>query len=267
MSNNPPDDEQDRPTSPESEPEQQQRPADTQPRQSGQPRGSRQQNAPTNTQATPQQEAGPPPTTAPEQQPATPSGQADQHGPGTQTPGAAHPGRGSDGPVDEDVVFQTTPTLRPALLRLGLTVLIGIVAIGVLATDPEMLGTRERTNLGLLLVQALLVIGVARLLIEIMILRRTHYVVTESAVRRQYSLLGRTKAKEVPYGLIRSTERTQNRIEYLLGVGSIRLNQGLGDLDLTALPDHEVVYAEIKERVEQETPAADEASETAPRSV
>jgi len=147
-------------------------------------------------------------------------------------------------------LLRTTPTLKPALFRLAVTVVVGVVVIGILFTNPELLGSVEVTNVTLVIAQVLLVIAVVRLVVEIMILRNTEYIVTDRLVTRQYSLLGRTKSREVPHDLVRSTERSQGRIEYLLDVGSVALNQGLGDLTLTYLPNHNDVYRTIREQVE-----------------
>jgi len=149
----------------------------------------------------------------------------------------------------EDVLVQTTPTVRPTLIRLVLTMGVGIVALGTLFVAPELLGSRERTNLALVVVQLLLVVAIVRLVIEYVVLQRTKYVVTDDVVCRQFSLAGRTKSKEVPLPLIRSAERTQSRFEYVLGVGSIVLNQGLGNLKLRAVPNHERVYGVVHDRL------------------
>lgn len=152
--------------------------------------------------------------------------------------------------TNSDVLRRITPTVKPALIRLGLTLFIGAVVIGVLFTNPELLGSPDVTNVALIVVQLLVVIAVVRLGVELVVLLNTEYVVTDRTVRRQYSLLARVKSREVPYDLVRSTERSQGRIEYMLGVGSVSLNQGLGDLTLSYLPDHDAVYRLIRRQVE-----------------
>ena len=152
--------------------------------------------------------------------------------------------------TNSDVLRRIAPTVKPALIRLGLTIFIGVAVIGVLFTTPELLGSPEVTNVALIVVQLLVVIAVVRIGIELVVLLNTEYVVTDRTVRRQYSLLARVKSREVPYDLVRSTERSQGRIEYMLGVGSVSLNQGLGDLTLSYLPEHDEVYRLIRRQVE-----------------
>jgi hypothetical protein len=152
----------------------------------------------------------------------------------------------------ETVVVQTTPTVRPTLVRLAVTVVAGVVAVAGLFSAPELLGSRARTNLALVVVQILVAIALVRLLIDYVVLLRTQYVVTDRVVRRHFSLLGRTKTKELPLTLVRSATRTQSRIEYLLGIGSIALNRGLGDVELTAVSNHERVYRAVRKQLTQE---------------
>ena len=153
--------------------------------------------------------------------------------------------------VDQrSVLTETTPTIKPVLIRLGLTIVIGFGALGIIFSVPSLFGSTERASIVLRGAQVLILIAVLKLLIEMLILLRTRYIVTTQAVRREFSLLGRTKVKEVPHGLIRSTEYSQSRVEYFLGVGSIVLNQGLGDLRLTAVSHYQQIYEQIRDRVE-----------------
>lgn len=151
-----------------------------------------------------------------------------------------------------DVLVETTPTTKPVLVRLGLTLLVGIGAIGLVFVLPSLFSSTEQANVVLVVVQLLVLVAIGKLLVEFVVLRRTRYVVTTTAVRREFSLLGRTNVKEVPHELVRSTEYRQSRIEYLLGVGSIVLNQGLGDLRLSAVPSHREVYRQIRVHIERD---------------
>ena len=149
-----------------------------------------------------------------------------------------------------ETLVETTPTTKPVLVRLAVTTVVGVGVLGVVFSFPSLFGGTAQANVVLLVAQLLVLIAVGKLLVELLILRRTRYVVTTEAVRRKFSLLGRTKLKEVPHGLVRSTEYSQGRVEYLLGVGSISLNQGLGDLRLTAVSRHQEVYRQIRDCVE-----------------
>ncbi|WP_436902121.1 hypothetical protein [Halovenus halobia] len=159
-----------------------------------------------------------------------------------------------------EVLVETTPTVKPVLVRLALTIALGIVIIGAVFAAPSLFGSTEQANIALVVAQLLVLIAIAKLLVEMLILLRTRYIVTTDAVRREFSLLGRTKIKEVPHGLVRSTEYRQSRTEYILGVGSIVLNQGLGDLRFTAVPQHRAVYRQIRDRTESQQDAGGHSS-------
>jgi hypothetical protein len=151
---------------------------------------------------------------------------------------------------DSDALLTLQPTIKPALIRLGLVVLVAAIVLGVLFTNPELLGSRDVTNVALLVVQLLTLIAVVRLLVRILVLRRTKYVVKPDSVKRSYELLMRTNERQVPFDLIRSHEFNQSRTENLLGHGTITLNQGLGDLKLWNIPNPQEVYDVIRERAE-----------------
>lgn len=153
--------------------------------------------------------------------------------------------------VAADGTIITTPTVKPVLLRLAVTLGVGLGIIAIIFLNPTLFGTTEVTNIALIIAQILVVIAIVRLLVKLIVLRNTEYVLTDRAVRREYQLLARSKSREVPYDLVRSHERNQGRIEYILDVGSISLNQGLGDLTLESLRDHEDVYEIIREEVEE----------------
>lgn len=148
------------------------------------------------------------------------------------------------------VLLETKPNLTPAFIRFGLTFLIGLAILLYLFRNPDLLGSAERTNVALVVGQIILAVALVRIIADIIILRSTTYILTDRTVRREYALVFREKSTEVPYDLVRSTERSQGRIESLLDVGSVSLNRGLGDLRLSYLSDHDNVYQTIREQVE-----------------
>lgn len=174
------------------------------------------------------------------------------HETGSNDVGSPSDGEQRDGDAsDGRILRRTRPTIKPALVRLGVTLAVGAVAVAVLSLNPTLLGSVELTDITLVLVQILVFVAVVRILIDILIISNTEYVITDRLVRRSYSLFGRTKSREVPYDRVRSAERSQSRIEYFLGIGTIRLNQGLGDLTLSNLPNHENAYSLIRGQLER----------------
>lgn len=156
----------------------------------------------------------------------------------------------TDSEQDDDILRRVQPTTKPVLIRLGLVVLAAIAVIGVLFTNPTLLGNRDVTNVGLLIVQLLAAIAIVRLLVRLLVLRRTEYLIKADAVSRRYALFLRTNERQVPFNLIRSHEFNQSRVESLLSHGTITLNQGLGDLKLWNIANPQEVYDVIRERAE-----------------
>lgn len=151
---------------------------------------------------------------------------------------------------DTDVLRRVQPTIKPVLIRLALTVLVSVIAIGVLFSSPTLLGSRDLTNVALLVVQLLALIAVVRLVVQLLVLRRTEYVIRPESVKRSYELFLRSNEREVPFELVRSHEFNQSRTENLLGHGTITLNQGLGDLKLRNIPEPDEVYGVIRNQAE-----------------
>lgn len=150
--------------------------------------------------------------------------------------------------VENKVICQVKPTLKPVLIRLGLVIIIATIVIGILFTNPKLLGSRDATNIGLIIVQLLAMVALLRLLLRVFVLRKTEYVVTHDSVKRTYNLFLRSHKRQVPLNLVRSHELMQSRSESILGHGTIRLNQGLGDLELENIPNPHDVYEVIRKR-------------------
>jgi uncharacterized membrane protein YdbT with pleckstrin-like domain len=152
--------------------------------------------------------------------------------------------------LDTEQLMRTTPTIKPELIQLAVSLVIGLSIIAVLYGNPQLLGTVEATNIALILVQIVLAILIIRIAVQIIIIRNTVYTITDRHIRREYDLLGRNESREVPYKQIRSVGYSQGIIENLLNIGSISINQGLGDLELTSIPDsdeaHDIIQRQVK---------------------
>jgi hypothetical protein len=149
----------------------------------------------------------------------------------------------SSGQSQADVSFpiQTTPTIRPVLVWMVITVALAAAAIGYIAGNVEAVGGQDIANILVQVVGAIAVLVLVRLAIKVFVLTRTEYLVDESRIRRQYSLLMRTWEREVPAEMIRSRELRQSRIQKLLGYGTIEINRGLGDIRLENVANpHEI---------------------------
>lgn len=152
----------------------------------------------------------------------------------------------SDEQSRADVSFpiQTNPTIRPVLVWMVITVALAAAVIGYISGNVEAVGGQEIANVLVQVVGAIAVLVLVRLAIKVFVLTRTEYLVDESRIRRQYSLLLRTWEREVPAEMIRSRELRQSRIQKLLGYGTIEINRGLGDIRLENVANpHEIADA------------------------
>lgn len=147
---------------------------------------------------------------------------------------------------EEPTLARVHPSTKPVVIRSALYLVAGLVAIGVFFANPQLLGSRDLTNVGLLLAQILVGIALARQAVDFVVLRSTEYVVTPTAVTKRYELLARSKTRQVPFERVRSHELTQSRVENALDHGTIMLNQGLGGLRLRNVRDPFDVYDVIQ---------------------
>lgn len=137
--------------------------------------------------------------------------------------------------------IQTSPTIRPVLVWMVITVVLAAAVIGYVASNVEAVGGPDIANVLVQVVLAIAVLVLIRLAIKMFVLTRTEYLVDADRIRRQYSLLMRTWEREVPAEMIRSRELRQSRIQKLLGYGTIEINRGLGDIRLENVANpHEI---------------------------
>lgn len=138
--------------------------------------------------------------------------------------------------------FETTPALKPTLLLIALTLFVGTVTVGYLVANPETVaGDPGLTELVWNAVGVLVVLLLVRLVLRLYLLSRTRYVVDSDAVRREFSLLYRHESREVPLAQLRGHEFSQNRVQRLLGFGTVRMltggtNRSLGFVEFEDLP-------------------------------
>ncbi|WP_336337659.1 PH domain-containing protein [Haloarcula brevis] len=146
----------------------------------------------------------------------------------------------------DDVILETNPTTKPTLIRLAVVLLFSLGVVGYLQATPEALGSPDITNTAALVVLLLGLVLTVRFLVRTIILVRTTYTVTDSRVEQEYELLFRTHSKGVRFDKLRSHELSQNRIQSVLGYGTISMNRGLGPLRLENVDEPEAVYETIR---------------------
>lgn len=151
---------------------------------------------------------------------------------------------------NDDVLVETTPTLRPTAIRLALVVVVGLGVVVSLRLNPELLGTRAITGTAALVVGLLTVLLMLRYALRALVLFRTTYTVTPERIERRYELLFRTQVDAVRFDKLRSHELTQSRVQSLLGFGTVSMNRGLGALRLADIADPHDIYETIESRAE-----------------
>ncbi len=163
----------------------------------------------------------------------------------------------TDGDSAAEVLLTTTPSARPTGVVLGAAVLAGLVAVGSLLATPEALGDPGTTRVGVYIVALVFALVVARLLVRIYLLTRFRYVLTERALRWEYSLFHRSRSRELPLGQLRGFERSQSRIQAALGVATVEFltaanARGLGHLAFENVAESERLRRLVRDRVERE---------------
>jgi len=153
--------------------------------------------------------------------------------------------------TDESELLRTQPTIRPTLVRLGVVFVVGLALFGVLRTRPTLLGSASIGNTAALVVALVTLVSVVRFVVRIIILKRTTYVVTGDRVELSYELLFRVRSKGVRFDKLRSHELNQNRVQSVLGYGTLSLNRGLGPIRLENVEDPKLVYQTIQQVVKR----------------
>jgi membrane protein YdbS with pleckstrin-like domain len=150
-----------------------------------------------------------------------------------------------------DTVLETHPTIKPTVLQMILLVIVGAGIVLFLQANPRLLGESQITEVAILVVVLLVGIGLVRLLIRAIVYTRTRYQVMDDRVRKTYELLYRRKDKEVPYGLVRSHEFSQGRIEKAMGYGTAKLNQGLGTITFRHIEHPHEFHEAVSRKLQQ----------------
>jgi len=151
---------------------------------------------------------------------------------------------------NQSALHRVHPSTKPVVIRFVAYLVAGIAAVVVFFTNPEILGSRDVTNIGLLIAQVLVGVALVRQVVRYVRLRHTEYIVTTNMVTIAYQLLGRSETRQVPFERVRSHELRQGRIENQLDLATITLNQGLGGIALTNVPKPFDVYDSIREQTE-----------------
>lgn len=156
--------------------------------------------------------------------------------------------------TQDETLVEATPSTKPVLAWLGLTLTIGLGLVGIILMNPTLFGDVKITEIAGNVVLLLTAIGTIRLLVKWYILTRTRYVVTTAGVRREYTLLYRTWSRELPLSMIRGHELTRSRIQTLFGVGTVEFLSGsvsgsMGHLRFDSLPNPKELRSNVQQQL------------------
>lgn len=166
----------------------------------------------------------------------------------------ASPAEQAQQPPTTETVVETTPSTKPLMVRLGLTVVLGLLAVVVVKENAHWFGDPGIAEVAANFVLILTGIATIRLAVKFYILTRTRYVVTTTGVRREYTLLYRTWSRELPLTMIRGHELTRSRIETFFGVGTVEFLSGsvsgsIGHVKFSSLPVPDEVRSAVQDQL------------------
>lgn len=169
-----------------------------------------------------------------------------QHG---ESADAQHAHDASSSPPSKDgqdtTALRTNPTIRPTLVWMGISMVATIAVVAAILQNQQALGSADTTEIVVQVVGVIELLVLTRLAIRVFVLTRTTYEVDDSRIRRQYSLFLRNSSREVPMEMVRSSQLEQNRVQNLLGYGTIRVNQGLGGIRLENVEEPRRIQSRI----------------------
>lgn len=165
---------------------------------------------------------------------------------------------GDDDRPRHEAVFETSPTIRPVLIWFGIVFVIGTVVLSWLVANPEALGDRKLTEIVFWVAFLVVAAFLLRYVVKMFILTRTRYVVTNDDIRREFELIYRRHARELPMEKIRGMEFNQSRIQSVLGYGTLSFlaggtNQSLGFVEFEHLIHPHDTRDRIRELISRRT--------------
>jgi uncharacterized membrane protein YdbT with pleckstrin-like domain len=154
--------------------------------------------------------------------------------------------------TDASVTERTAhPTIKPTLILFGLTWVVSGFTMFTITTNPDLIGDENLAEIAIWIVALVTVLIILRLLVKILVLRRTRYKISPTELQREYTLFYRRHAREIPMHRLRGIELDQGRIQTLLGYGDVRFltggtNQSLGFLTFENLDNPDEIRGEIR---------------------
>lgn len=149
-----------------------------------------------------------------------------------------------------DVVYTTTPLLKPVLGLIGAVVVVGVLVVAVLIGAPGLVGGTSVAELLLNATVILLAVVLIRLGIRLLVLRRTTYTLRTDGFETAFDLAYRQNERRIPITQLRGQEFDRSRFQALFDCATIRLltggtNRSLGFVEFEHVPDSKQVQQHI----------------------
>lgn len=160
--------------------------------------------------------------------------------------------KSESGVQTDEVLIETTPTLRPTLILFTISATIGMLLVGdILATPGDVFGEPQLTKIFVAAISIVTLLVLLKFAIRMVLLLRTRYIISTDSLVREVDLIFHYQSREVPVRQLRGHEFTQNAIQKLLGYGTFRIltagtNQSLGFLEFTDVPKPQPVRDELE---------------------
>lgn len=153
--------------------------------------------------------------------------------------------------VDQEVIMETGPVLRPVLALVGTIIGVAGVIIAVLVSDPDLVGDPSFAEIIINAIIILVAILLLRYVVKIVVLNRTVYTIHEGGFKREYDLIYREYSRELPVEQLRGKEYDRGRYQALFRCATIRLLTGgtdrsLGFIEFESVPNPDKVNRTIE---------------------
>ncbi|MCT9096010.1 PH domain-containing protein [Haloarchaeobius sp. HME9146] len=157
--------------------------------------------------------------------------------------------------LGSDAVMRVTPTTKLVLIYIGVLAVVGTGLGLYFLTNKEALGEQGYGGIAGWVIILLTVIGLIRLTIQFLVLRRTEYVLTRDSIRREYDLLYSEKSRELPISKVRGVELRRGRLQAMLGFGDVSFlaagtNRSIGYIDFENTDNPHKVREKVFELME-----------------
>lgn len=177
---------------------------------------------------------------------AGPSG-TESRGSGT----AAEPAEPAIDTSTSEVLYETSPTVKPLLGVMATVAVVAGAIAGFIAANPGMFGDAGFATIALNAVLLLAAIVLIRLGVRVLVLRRTTYTIRSDGFESAFSLAYKRNERTIPVGQLRGQELNRGRYQTIFNCATVSLltggtNASIGFVEFEYVPDPSAVQERIR---------------------